>query len=154
MTDEDFDAYLQSAQDELEAKQGVLADAFGIGQHERFVVDYERLTLSFFDGERPCAVAGILPVATHVPAKGSLRWAWANDVFSEPVQRMSRAVMELQAVTGYEMFAQETVACDESMAWEIAALACKCLGKAGVYRIPHAALHSYVLIEHVNRIQS
>ena len=28
MTDEDFDAYLQCAQDELEAKQRVLADAY------------------------------------------------------------------------------------------------------------------------------
>jgi len=152
MTDEDFDAYLEIAQDELDAKQRVLADAYGIGHHERFVVDYERLTLSFFDGERPCAIAGILPVATHIPEKGILRWAWANDVFPEPVQQMSRAVMELQAVTGFALFAQETVECDESMAWEIAALACKCLEKAGVYRIPHAALHSYVLIAHVNRI--
>jgi hypothetical protein len=47
MTDEDFDAYLESALDELEAKQSLLSDAYGLGRHERFVVDYESLTLSF-----------------------------------------------------------------------------------------------------------
>lgn len=150
MTDEDFNSYLESALDELETKQNLLAAKYGLGHHERFVVEYEQLTLSFFDRERPSAIARILPVATHVPDKNSLRWAWANEMFSQPVQQLSKAVVELHAVTGFDLFVQETVECDESMAWEIAALACKCLGKAGVYRIPHATLHCYVLIECVS----
>jgi len=152
MTDEDFDVYLASALDELETKQTLLVAKYGLGHHERFVVEYEQLTLSFCDRERPSAIARILPVATHMPDKNRLRWAWANEMFPQPVQQLSKAVMELHAVTGFELFVQETVDCDESMAWEIAALACKCLSKAGVYRIPHAALHCYVLIDHVNQV--
>lgn len=149
MTNDEFDRYLEDALDELEVKQQSLATAYGLGEHERFVVDYEDLTLAFFEGERPCAIARILPVATHIPNKRSFRWAWANNMLPQPVRELSKAVMELHALTGFELFAQETIECDESMAWEIAALACKCLGKAGAYRIPHATLNGYVLIESV-----
>ena len=131
MTDEDFDAYLESALDELEAKQSLLSDAYGLGRHERFVVDYESLTLSFFEGERHCVTARILPIATIVPVQNSLRWAWANEVFPEPVRQLSMAVKEPHSATGFDMFVQEAIECDEPMAWEIAALACKCLRKAG-----------------------
>ncbi|GAA7769400.1 MULTISPECIES: DUF6882 domain-containing protein [Cupriavidus] len=150
MTDEDFDAYLESALDELEAKQSLLSDAYGLGRHERFVVDYESLTLSFFEGERHCVTARILPIATLVPVQNSLRWAWANEVFPEPVRQLSMAVKEPHSATGFDMFVQEAIECDEPMAWEIAALACKCLRKAGAYRIPHPTAHCYVLIESVS----
>ena len=150
MTDEDFDAYLESALDELEAKQSLLSDAYGLGRHERFVVDYESLTLSFFEGERHCVTARILPIATLVPVQNSLRWAWANEVFPEPVRQLSMAVKAPHSATGFDMFVQEAIECDDPMAWEIAALACKCLRKAGAYRIPHPTAHCYVLIESVS----
>lgn len=41
MTDDEFDAYLDQALDELEAKQRTLSAEFGLGHNGRFVMDYE-----------------------------------------------------------------------------------------------------------------
>ena len=152
MTDSEFDAYLAQALDELEAKQKTLSAGYGLGQHDRFVVDYVACTLTFFDKEAPRAEASIVPVSTHVPAKRNLQWAWANQQFPAPVRELSSRTKELHSITGFELFTNERVECDESMAWEMTALACKYLSAAGAYRVPHGETHAHVLITSVQRL--
>ena len=146
MNDSEFDAYLDQALDELETKQAALNDEFGLGEHGRFVVDYVAGNLTFFDKEAPRAEASILPVSTHIPAKRELQWSWANQQLPEHVRELSSQVKSLHSVTGFELFVNEHVKCDESMAWEFTALACKCLSAIGAYRVPHGEIHAHVLI--------
>ncbi|MEW8415839.1 MAG: DUF6882 domain-containing protein [Candidatus Thiodiazotropha endolucinida] len=149
MNGEEFDKYLEDACDELDQKYQVLVDEFGFGSHDNFVVEYENQSLIFFDKEKPVVEASILPVASHIPEKESLVWFWSNRNLPDAVRDHSAAVKKLYEVTGYEVFDNPSVECDETMAWEIAAMACKCLGAIGVYRIPQANMHSYVLITEV-----
>lgn len=152
MNDQEFDAYLDLALDELEAKQATLKDDFGLGHHGRFIVDYVAGTLTFFDKEAPRAEASILPVSTHIPAKRNLLWSWANQQLPAQVRELSSQVKELHSVTGFEIFANERVQCDESMAWEFTALACKCLSAIGAYRVPHGDIHAHVLITSIRQV--
>jgi hypothetical protein len=152
MTDPEFETYLDQALDELEAKQTSLKDQYGLGHHGRFVVDYVAGTLTFFDNEAPRAEASILPVSTHIPAKRNLLWSWANHQLPSHVRELSSQVKALRSVTGFEVFANERVECDESMAWEFTALACKCLSAAGAYRVPHGEMHAHVLITSIRQI--
>jgi len=149
MTDEEFEIYLQSSLDEMAEKQSILDSEYGMGHHERFVVDYETGTLTFFEHEKPKSEASIIPVASHVPEKESLKWAWANENYPESIRDMASFVKKLYLLTGYEMFNIEAVECDESMAWEINALACKVINARGVYRVPHGAINVYVVVTKV-----
>lgn len=67
----------------------------------------------------------------------------------ESVRDHSSAVKVLYDQTGYDVFNNPYMSCDEGMAWEVAAMACKCLDAKGVYRIPHGNMHSYVLLTSV-----
>jgi hypothetical protein len=154
VTDEQFDASLAEAVEELRVKQAALRLEYRLGEHERFVVDYEAGTLTFFEKERPTAEAKIVPLATHAPEKRSFFWAWANESYPPEVREAAAEAKHLYKLTGFDVFKEEYVDCDEEMAWEIAAMACKCLGKAGAYRVPHAKLHSYVLIGAVRWVLS
>jgi hypothetical protein len=152
MNDPEFDAYLDQALDELEAKQNTLKSEFGLGHHGRFVVDYVAGTLTFFDKEAPRAEASILPVSTHIPAKRNLLWSWANQQLPVHVRELSSQLKELHSVTGFDLFVNERVQCDESMAWEFTALACKCLSAIGAYRVPHGDIHAHVLITSIRQV--
>ena len=149
MTDDEFDQFLSDATAELESKQESLALEFGVGHSGRFVVEYRTHTLTFFNHEAPSAVATIIPVATHVPSKNSLKWAWANEHFPAEVRDAASQVKGLHGLTGYEFFANEVEECDESQAWEATAMACKHLNAIGAYRIPHGEVFSYVLIREI-----
>ena len=152
MPDFDFDEYLSAAQDELQEKQERLNAEFGLGTWSRFVVDFEAGNLQFFEHEALRAHAEIVPVATHVPEKESLKWAWANAQYPEPVLVKASQLKGLKELTGFKMFTEEFVECDESMAWEIAALACKFANALGAYRVPHGNINSYVLITDIRHV--
>ncbi|MBK8285094.1 MAG: hypothetical protein IPK97_09520 [Ahniella sp.] len=87
-----------------------------------------------------------------MPAKNSLKWAWASDQYPQTVRDASSRLRGLTDLTGFEVFQSALIECDESMAWEIAALACKYMQALGVYRIPHGHIHSYVLITEVRDV--
>jgi len=146
MTEKEFDAYLAAACEELETKLRHLKTEYGFGTHDNFVVEFEKQSLLFFRRECPVVEASILPIASHIPAQRSLVWFWSNRNLPDPIRESGRAVKGLSALTGFVLFEQPKVHCDESMVWEIAALACKYLDACGVYRIPQRGLNSYVLI--------
>ncbi|WP_208608912.1 DUF6882 domain-containing protein, partial [Paraburkholderia tropica] len=77
--DEEFDAFLECALAELNVKQAVLSNSFGIGGSERFVVDFASGLLTFFVGESPTAEASIVPLGTHSLDKQRYRWSWSDE---------------------------------------------------------------------------
>lgn len=149
MADEEFDNYLQSSLDEMEEKQEILEREYGLGHHEKFVVDYESGLLTFFKNEKPVVEVSIIPVASHVPEKESLKWAWANESYPTSIRDEASFVKKLYELTGYVMFNNEALECDESMAWEVNALACKVSNSKGVYRVPHGAINVHVVVTNV-----
>lgn len=151
MTDEEFDNYLNNAIEELETKQNHLILEYGLGNHERFVVDYEDDSLLFFEKEKPIVDAKILPIASYIKEKQHLKWFWANDNFPEDVKKKSEPIKILHEITGHDIFIDDYVnEVDEDMAYEIAALTCKALNAKGIYVVPHTSLTSYVLITEIN----
>ena len=151
MTDEEFNNYLNDAIEELETKQNDLISEHGLGNHERFVVNYEDDSLLFFEKEKPVVEAKILPIATHIKEKEHLKWFWANDNFPEEVKKKGEPVKILHKITGHELFIDNFVnEVDDDMAYEIAALSCKALNAKGIYIVPHTNLTAYVLIKEIN----
>lgn len=149
MTDEEFGKFLNESVEDLDTKQTLLQSKFGVGHHERFVVDYEVSRLTFFANEAPMAEAAILPLFTHSRTQRTICWSWANTSLPFVVRESALRVKTLGDLTGFELFFDEQGKCDESMAWEIAAMACKHFSAAGAYRVPHANVDFYVLLTSV-----
>ena len=149
MTEEEFETYLAEALDELEAKQDWLMAEYGIGMYDRFHIDYTTGRLVFFEDGDLVVETTIVPVATHVPKKYSLQWAWVNIQLPSSVRQEAAAVKELSRFTGFELFEDRIVKCDAEMAWKLTASACQFLGTIGAYRVPHGKVNSYVLIKSI-----
>ena len=149
MTDDEFDEFVAQANAELAQKQATLEKTYGLGRHDRFVVEYDKRRLTFFGKEGPLVEAVIVPVATHVETQNSLKWSWSSPQLPQAVREDAARVRKLYDLTGYEIFANETAECDASMAWEITAMACKLLSALGAYRVPHANLNAYMLITEI-----
>ena len=103
MTDEEFEQYLQASLEEMEEKQEKLEMEFGLGHFDRFTVDYETCCLSFYEGEEMVLEASITPVASHVPDKDSLKWAWANESYPQEIREMAEFTKQLSELTGFEL---------------------------------------------------
>lgn len=149
MNDEEFDKYLSESITELEEKRVLLETDYGIGHHERYILEYENNSLLFFDKEYPVVEATIIPVAAHITDIDQLVWFWSFKDLPEPVRKISSAVKKLYDLTGHEHFRRMSVPCNESMAWDIASMACKFLDAKGVYRVPQGGMYAYVLISHI-----
>ncbi len=135
----------------MEEKQDKLEKEFGLGHYERFTVDYETLILSFYDNEQKMVDVSIIPIASHVPEKEDLKWAWANEIYPLEIRKKSEIMKELAKMTGFEMFNNPSIECDEDMAWEINAVACKFTNSQGVYRVPHGHINVHVIITDVTK---
>jgi hypothetical protein len=152
MNDDEFDTLLAKASKELEEKQDRLGEIHGIGNQGRFHVDYEKLTLQFFDRDTLKAQATILPIGTYALTSEVFQWAWANKQFSEHIRADSARLKGLYELTALDFFRNERGFCEEAMCWQTAAIACMFLGAEGAYRIPHGKVHSYVLLTAVRSV--
>jgi len=151
MTDQEFDTLLVNAVAELKAKQHYLDVEFGLGRFERFFIDYETGELQFFDASKMVLAFTFTAVGSHVPAKKSWRWSWANASLPPNVREKASGARKLFDITGFDVFRQENVSADEAMAWEFVALVCKASGALGGYSMPQRELRAYVLLDSVKK---
>ena len=152
MTDQEFDTYHEEALDEFEVKQGTLQDQYGIGKHERYLIDFETGKMQFLDGDIVKVEATFTVVGSHVPEKNHWKWAWANDVYPEWVRRKSESIKQLFEMTGYDVFKNATVSADTNMAWEFLSLACKLLASPSGYTLSSRNVKVYVAFERVGLV--
>ncbi len=149
MNSDEFKKYLDESVLELEQKRLLLEQQYGVGHHDRYVLEYDNSSLMFFDKEQPTVEATILPVATYITETECLVWFWSLKNLPEPIRKLSSAVKKLYDITGQDIFRRQSFGCSESTAWDLASMACKCLDAQGVYRVPQGNMYAYVLISQI-----
>lgn len=84
--------------------------------------------------------ASVIQIGTYSPRSNSWLWAWANTSVLPQARQAADRIRELHALTGMKTFAHDHAFPieDESMAWDLAALAVKHLSALGCYRAPSA----------------
>lgn len=139
MTDEEFDAFLAKANDELESKQAQLNSIYGLGEMKRWWFDQQSATLQFFDvNDRLAVKADIVGIGSFSPKSSSWKWAWSNPTFLPELREKALPLKRLEVVTGFDLFGNDGTfsIAGEAMAWEFAAMAVYQLGALGCYRAP------------------
>ena len=134
LTDEEFDAFVSSAVEELERKQSLLTEKYGIGTYARFLFDQPSATLRFFDESGTVRLrAAALPLGSYSEGSGTWKWAWANDTIVQQLRDHAGRLRELYELTGMEAFKNPAFEAEPEMAWQTAAMAIKHLGALGCY---------------------
>lgn len=153
VNDEEFEAFLDTALDELEHKQDQLKADFGLGRYPRFWFDQPSGTLEFRDAAGTLRViADVIPVGSHSRRSGTWTWAWAHEILLPALRKSAEPLQKLEAVTGLGAFLKATVPVeDDEMAWELTALAVRHLGAIGAHKTPGQASDLYLAITSVKR---
>lgn len=158
MTEEQFDAFVETARAELEAKQDRLTADFGLGEADSWSFDQATEKLQFFDaGKRLVVEADIIDVGSYSPGTNSWKWAWGNDSVMPSLRRKAEKFKELEGITGLKLFGESRAfqVEGEDSAWDLAALAARHLGALGCYRAPAEAGDPviYLLVMNIHKVE-
>jgi hypothetical protein len=153
VTDEEFDAFLQQAVDELGQKQARLQSGYGIGGYAAFWFDQKSGTLEFRDDDaRPRLVATIVPLGSHSTKSDTWMWAWANQSILPALRSLAEPLKDLGRRTGVAFLAEPSFGVTEGMPWDLTALGVQHLGALGAYRAPSKDRDVYFAIVSLKRM--
>jgi hypothetical protein len=157
MTDEEFDAFVEAANAELEAKQDQLGEEYGMGSFSRWHFDQATAKLTFFDEKDQLALeADVIDIGSYATKSNTWMWAWGNESVLPDLRKKSEKLKELEALTGVGIFGEEHAFSieDEATAWELTAVAVKHLGAMGCYRAPSSTggPQSFLAITRIERV--
>ena len=141
MSDEEFEAFLSSATEELSKKQESLKEQYALGTCGRWWFDQRTETLQFFDEADNLVIeADVVQIGSYSPKSNTWKWAWGNTSVLPGLRKKAEPLKELEDLTGFEIFGYEHAfeIEDEVMAWEFAAISVKHLGALGCYKAPSA----------------
>lgn len=136
MEDDEFESFIDTSIDNLEAKQSNLEEKYGLGYFDRYDLDVENEVITFSSSSGKRLKATFIPIGTFSPDKSSWMWAWNNQAFTDSLRAKSEKLQSLSDLTGFEMFTNPTAEVDENMAWEMVAMSIHILESQGVYRAP------------------
>lgn len=139
MTDDEFDVFLQVANDELKVKQAELQRDYALGGMKRWWFDQNTEQLQFFNhDDKPVIVAQVVYIGSFSPKQASWKWGWSNASLLPGLREKSLSLKQLETVTGFDLFGKEAAFSigEEAMAWALAALAVQQLRAVGCYRAP------------------
>lgn len=139
MTDEEFEAFLSSATQELRRKQDSLMEQYALGTPGRWWFDQRTETLQFFDEADNLVIeADVLEIGSYSSKSNTWKWGWGNTSLLPELRKKAEPLKELEDLTGLEIFGYEHTfeIEDEVMAWELAAISVKHLGALGCYKAP------------------
>jgi hypothetical protein len=136
MNDDEFDAFLTSATDELKIKQDLLTSTYGLGTHKRWMFESDKAKLQFFDSNDNVALeADIIDLGSYSPGAKTWKWAWAYESISPSLKAQSLRIKELEDITDLIIFGEDKAfEADEYLAWELSAMSVKHLSALGCYR--------------------
>lgn len=153
MTLDEFQAFVTENVAELRTKQDALERRFGLSGFPRWWFDQPTGLLRFEDGGgRPRVEAPFTEIGSFSLKTRTWVWGWANGSVLESQRKKSARLRGLADVTGFEVFRRGVWEADESLAWELTALAVRHLGAQGAYRCPMDHLQVFLAIEGVRAV--
>lgn len=152
MTNDQFNEFVDSCYQDLEEKQKNLMEQFDIGRYERYWLNGEERILDFITNNVTEIKFKIIYIGTWSHTNENWMWAWANESMTDQIRDESRQLEELVDITGYEVFENNGIECDEGMSMELTAMAVHRLDALGMYRIPGEKSHLYLAI--MNQVTS
>lgn len=156
VTDDEFVQFIQDAVAELNEKQDVLKREYGFGDYARWAFDQVTEKFHLLDEAGGIVVeADVVDIGSYSPESNTFKWAWSNSSVLPALREKSARIKGLEGYTGIPLFGYENAFTveDESMAWELAAIAVKYIGALGCYRAPSSSggPHTFLALTWISR---
>jgi hypothetical protein len=129
MTDEEFDAFVETCRNELRSKQAEFAK--DIPASGKWSYDLETGSLEV--GAKSYAMTVI---GSYSDEHESWLWGWANEDFPEEARRNAEALKALFDVTGFEVFVEAGIEATRDDAEIFAAVAIHHVDGIGLFKCP------------------
>lgn len=137
MSDAEFDTFVESSKAALQVKQDALESRFNLGHYASWSYDSSDSSLCLADDSGCVRMkADVIQIGSYSLEKCTWVWAWANLSLPAIQRERSEPLRGLYNRTGFNLFENEACEADESMAWELAAMAVEHLNAQGCYRGP------------------
>ena len=141
MNDEEFDQFVQEANEELERKQKSLTKTYRLGKWAAYSFDAPTGQLQFKDKSGEVQVqADALQLGSFSAKSKTWQWAWANKSTPAAVRKKAEKLKELYKLTGMEVFKMPTIEVDEAMVGELVAMCVSHLDAKGSYAMPDSSV--------------
>ncbi|MDH3342947.1 MAG: hypothetical protein OEM07_04410 [Gammaproteobacteria bacterium] len=144
--------YLDDCYAALEEKQAVLIEKYQIDSFDMFDFDMVKGVIEFKQGSTVMVSANFVPVGSFNEAEQTWMWAWANGGVTGEMRQKAESIKVLNAKTDNEVFETEMVSADETIAWEIAAMACDHYQGEGVFAAPVEGLLIFMVLNDIARV--
>lgn len=154
MRDQEFDAFLSRALDELKQKQDALRTLHCLGELPRWWFEQDKERLQFLSANGDVLLeASTISIGSYSPVSNTWKWAWSNESVLPALRQKSLRLKELATITGFGMFKNaDAFEVDEPMAWEIAAISVMHLDALGCYRMPNQeGPHSFLALTTIKK---
>lgn len=120
---------------ELRLKTAAHDRAWGLGQAD-WSVDQAAGTIVVTLADGTAATCSVHIIGTYSTTDGTWLWAWDQPTVAPALREHARRVRSFAEEHAIERLTTRKLACDESEAWEFAAVACKLCGAQLAYRGP------------------
>ncbi len=132
-------------------RQRELSDTRGVS--DRYEIDLGAGTMTFLgpDG-RPSARARVSLLGSYSDKTRTWAWAWANTSLPGPLQQRARDLCDRFARRDLWELTTAQFATDLGSCWALASLFVVEHGAAGIYRVPQAPHHVFVLLDRVDPV--
>lgn len=130
----EFDQFIDRCYDELERKQFYLKAEFGIGNCEKFEIDWQSGILKLKENSTVKLIAKITPIGSYSPKNSTWMWAWEYPYIPDSLNQKTQQIKELGNLTGMKIFATSIFQTEAETVWEIAAMVSYHLKSMGCYR--------------------
>ena len=146
MTEKEMWEFVDKCYDELEKKQKIFSEKYNINSYKDFWWEQKRRILQFKNGDVVGLEFKIVFVGTWVFNKNEWLWGWANNSHTDLIKKEASKIKKLYDLTGYDVFLNEFVEADETMAYELTAMAVHQLNAIGIYKSPGEQSHAFFAI--------
>ena len=138
MTEDQFTALTQEAQQELTALNARCGETFKLGSYGQWDYDSEAGTITFSTQGTQKVVANVQVVVTTSAKSRTWLWAWANDSVPRPLVASVLVVRNFGQLEAVTALTEPELPDDEFIGWEMTAITAKLVGGVGGYRTPRA----------------
>jgi hypothetical protein len=154
MTAEEFLRFRHESIHALKRRNEANEKEFRIGSWSRYDYDFDRGTLTFSQDGITKVVASILVAGSTSQSAGTWLWSWANGSLPENVSEPLEKVRNFGISEKIAELAEPYVPDDESLGWQLTAVAVKIMGAKGAYRCPRDNGHIYVIFRDIGFAES
>jgi len=147
---EQWEGFIRSCSEKLQAKQDFLRENFNINEHKRWDWDLEKEVLEFSNDGIVAVTAKMEFVGSVSTSSNTWLWGWANPSLEGSIDTISNKLTTFGRESKYLKLTTPFWSADEIDGWEMTAVAAELLGSRGAYRTTSESSYTYMLIHDIN----